>query len=192
MKAIFIDRDGVVNRKAKEHEYIKSWEEFEFLDGSVEGLRLLRIIPTFLITNQRGISRGLMTEVDLFDIHKNMQDELESQGAKFTDIYYCPHGHEDKCDCRKPQPGMLLRASAEYGVSLNESYLIDDSPSGIEAGAKVGCTTILISSLTEKHNEGKSPDYIFPDLLRAAQFIRSRMNEDNSTSFLFKTEGKGA
>lgn len=145
-KAVFIDRDGVINRKMPEGDYVKSWEEFEFLPGIIEALRRLAEAgyAIFVVTNQRGISRGLMTEANLRDIHSRMEEELQRHGIILAGIYYCPHGYEDDCDCRKPKPGLLLRAAAEHGVDLSASVFIGDSEKDIEAGVAAGCRTILI------------------------------------------------
>lgn len=114
-RAVFFDRDGIVNRRRVD-DYVKRWEEFEFLP------EIFAILPrvheagyiAVLVTNQRGIARGLMTEEALGEIHRTMQGRLrERTGAGFDAIYYCPHERDAECDCRKPLPGMLLEAARE-------------------------------------------------------------------------------
>lgn len=145
-RVIFIDRDGVINRKMPEGDYVKSWSEFEFLPGAIEALGLLAKAgyAIFVVTNQRGIARGLMTEADLADIHFKMAQELERRGVRLAGIYYCPHDYEDNCDCRKPKPGLLLRAAREHNLNLADAILIGDSEKDIQAGSAAGCKTILV------------------------------------------------
>lgn len=147
-KVIFIDRDGVINKKMPEGDYVKSWEEFEFRPGSIVALKLL--IGTgyaiFVVTNQRGIARKLMSEDDLATIHKNMEADLGKHGIRLAGIYHCPHGYEDNCECRKPKPGLLLRAAREHDLDLTESLLIGDSESDMQAGIAAGCKTMFLGS----------------------------------------------
>ena len=145
-KVIFLDRDGVINKKMPPHDYVKKWEEFKFLPGAINALQLLKQngYEIYIITNQRGISRGLMTEQDLENIHNNMKKELKSNGVELDGIYYCPHD-ENMCECRKPKPGMFFAAAREHFLDLTKSVLIDDSESDIGAGKAIGCKTILIT-----------------------------------------------
>jgi D-glycero-D-manno-heptose 1,7-bisphosphate phosphatase len=147
-KVIFIDRDGVINKKMPEGDYVKTWSEFEFLPGAIEALKMLYEAgySIFVITNQRGIARGIMRKEDLDDIHNRMAIELEKYGVKLVGIYYCPHNDEDNCDCRKPKPGLLLRAAKEHNFDLKDSIFIGDSIKDIQAGINAGCRTILVDS----------------------------------------------
>lgn len=178
IEAVFIDRDGVINKKAAEHDYIKNWDEFEFLDKAIAGLRLLRSlgIKTLIVTNQRGIGRQMMTEQDLKDIHERMQKELRENSADLNGIYYCPHGHEDNCDCRKPMPGMIKSGLETFKLNPKNCLMIDDSKDGIEAGARAGVTTILISPDEQKPTDWHYlPDYVRKDLFSAAKLIESML-----------------
>lgn len=145
-KAIFIDRDGVINKKMPDGDYVKSWEEFEFIPGTIEALRRLAEAgyALFVVTNQRGIARGLMTHAHLERIHANMRTELARHGVYLAGIYYCPHDYDDNCDCRKPKPGLLLRAAKENNLNLSDAILIGDSEKDIQAGSAAGCKTILL------------------------------------------------
>jgi D-glycero-D-manno-heptose 1,7-bisphosphate phosphatase len=145
--AVFFDRDGVVNRRRID-DYVKEWTEFEFLP------EVFSVLPrvhdagylAVLVTNQRGIARGLMTLETLEEIHTTMQRELRKWGSGgFDAIYFCPHGRDAGCACRKPLPGMLLQAAREHRIDLAASWMIGDSESDIEAGRAAGCRTILIS-----------------------------------------------
>ena len=141
-ETVFLDRDGTINVKAGEGDYIKSWEEFEFLPGAVDAVRALRAAgrTVVIVTNQRGIALGRMTEADLAAIHRHMVEALGGVDA----IYHCPHDIGE-CDCRKPLPGMLERAAGELpGVDLARSVMIGDSDSDMDAGRAVGARTIKL------------------------------------------------
>ncbi len=147
-KVIFLDRDGVINKKAPRAEYIKSWDEFEFIPGSLEAMKLLSRhgYKIFIITNQAGVSRGAMTENDLKVIHCNLEEELKKEGVHIERIYYCPHGWDDGCICRKPKPGMLFQAAREHDINLSESIFIGDDERDLQAGNTAGCRTLLVDS----------------------------------------------
>jgi histidinol-phosphate phosphatase family protein len=146
-KVIFLDRDGVINKKPPKAEYVKNWNEFEFLPGAIEALELLTKngYQIYLISNQAGIARGVMTEHDLKNIHDNLQRELHKHGANIDGMYYCPHGWNDNCDCRKPKPGMLFQAAGEHHLDLTKTVFIGDDERDLEAGNAAGCKTILIT-----------------------------------------------
>ncbi len=145
-RAIFLDRDGVINKKAKEHDYIKNWGEFEFLPHVADVIsRLNKNFLVVVISNQGGVSRGMMTLDDVNSIHANMQSELEKSNAIIDKIYVCPHYMKEKCACRKPKPGLILQAAQDLSIDLATSYVVGDSLIDIEAGKKAGCKTILIA-----------------------------------------------
>lgn len=145
-RTVFLDRDGVINRKARDGGYVLSWPEFEFLPGALDALRLLtearyRLI---VVTNQRCVARNLITEPELCALHERMLAAIESAGARLDAIYYCPHA-EAACECRKPGVGMFLRARAECpDIDFAHSVVIGDSLTDIEAGQRLGCRTILV------------------------------------------------
>lgn len=145
-KVILLDRDGVINKKAAEGNYIRSWSAFEFLPGAIEAMRLLAQngYDIYIVTNQRGIARGMMSEPDLEVIHERMREELERNGTTIKQIYYCPHGDGDGCDCRKPKPGMLFRAASDNDFDLTKAILIGDDQRDIEAGNAAGCKVIMV------------------------------------------------
>lgn len=145
-KIIFLDRDGVINKKAGKADYIKNWSEFTFLPGSLEAIRILTEsgYKIFIITNQPGIARKKMTKSDLDLIHKNMLREIKKSGGKIEKIYYCPHGWDQGCICRKPEPGMLLQASRENLIDLTKAVFIGDDERDKEAGEAALCKTILL------------------------------------------------
>jgi D-glycero-D-manno-heptose 1,7-bisphosphate phosphatase len=145
--AILLDRDGVINKKAPKAEYITKWADWQWLPGSKEAICLLKKngYQVIIISNQAGIARGLMTETDLREIHNQMQQELESCGAQIDKIYYCPHGWDAGCDCRKPKPGMLLQAQREFHLDLSKTYFIGDDERDETAGKAAGVKTCLVS-----------------------------------------------
>lgn len=143
---IFLDRDGVINRKIDD-DYVKSWDEFEFLPNVKEALKILtendyRLI---IVTNQRGVARGWMSEADLHKVHTRMLSELETYGVEIAGIFYCPHD-KDQCDCRKPLPGLFLQAKQKFPeIDFTKSIMIGDSSSDVEAGNVLGCKTIFVN-----------------------------------------------
>ena len=123
MKTLFLDRDGVINKKI-EGDYVKNWSQFEFLPNVIDALKILNNLfdRVIIVTNQRGIGRGLMSEKDLENIHNQMLSIFRKEGIKIDKIYYCPHDYEKEiCSCRKPQIGMALQAKKIYrrGQVLN-------------------------------------------------------------------------
>lgn len=144
---VFLDRDGTINRKAPDDDYVKSVEEFAFLPTAVEAVRALnearyRVI---VVTNQRGIALGRMTESDLGAIHEHMVEQLAREGATIDAIYYCPH-ERNACDCRKPRVGMFLRAAADHpGLRLNESAIFGDSQCDMAAGMTLDIVRVLVA-----------------------------------------------
>src|ERR1035437_7415602 len=121
-KAAFLDRDGVINRKAPtENEYITRWEEMQILPGVAEAIALLKQagFHAIVVSNQRCVAKGLLTSDDLDSMHQRMGLELENRGASIDAVYYCPHEEQDCCSCRKPKPGMLFAAADEHQVDLS-------------------------------------------------------------------------
>jgi D-glycero-D-manno-heptose 1,7-bisphosphate phosphatase len=168
LSAVFLDRDGVINRKAPEGDYVTSWDRFEFLTGALEGLRLLAEAgpPIVVATNQRGIARGRMTEADLADIHEHMRAQVEAAGGRVDAVYHCPH--EGGCECRKPGVGMFERAARELGVSLDSAAVIGDRASDMEAAATIGALRVLVRG----HDEPMPPvDHVAGDLAAAARWL---------------------
>lgn len=142
-KAVFLDRDGVVNVFPGPGKFVLNWAAFEFMPEVQPQLKRLREAGFFLVlvTNQSGVGRGLMTLDDLHEIHVNMQAELGAHGLDA--IYFCPHHPDAGCTCRKPSPEMILRAAAEHGLELAASFLVGDSGRDIEMGRAAGVRTTL-------------------------------------------------
>lgn len=146
-KVVFLDRDGVINQRPPKADYVKSWDEFKFLPGSIKAIKFLndKRYKIFIISNQSGIARGVLTIKDLESIHKNMTKALKSKGASIDGIYYCPHNWDEGCRCRKPKPGLLYQASKDHYIDLTKSILIGDDERDIAAGEAAGCKTFLVA-----------------------------------------------
>lgn len=145
-KTVILDRDGVINKKAAQADYVKNRHEWEWIPGSKEAICLLKKngYTVIIVSNQAGIARGKMTVSDLEDIHQHMQQELAACGGSVDKIYYCPHGWDANCDCRKPKPGMLFQAQRDFHLDLTKLYFAGDDERDIEAGNAAGMKTFLI------------------------------------------------
>ena len=144
-KAIFLDRDGVVN--VERGEYTWKIEDFQLTVGLVDFLKFVQSkgFLTIIISNQGGVGKGLYTLEDVENAHNFLKEELKKQDIVLTDIYYCPHHpNTGKCFCRKPEPIMLEKAIARYKVDVTRSVFIGDSSRDVEAGKKTGLETILV------------------------------------------------
>ena len=170
-KAAFLDRDGVINRKPPEGQYVTRWEELQFLPGVPEAIILLTEAgyEVFVVTNQRGVAKGLLTRDELESIHQRMCQELAGAGAVITKVYYCPHEKEPPCSCRKPAPGMLLTAARDHEIDLSSSWMIGDSDIDIDAGRNAGCKTVCIVRMESFENNGA--DLSAPSLIAAVHQI---------------------
>jgi D-glycero-D-manno-heptose 1,7-bisphosphate phosphatase len=144
MRAVFLDRDGVICRNLPGH--VKSWGEFTFLSRAREGLARLATLelPIVVISNQAAINRGMVSATTVEEIHRRMVIEVEAAGGRVDRVYYCPHRPDERCQCRKPQPGLLEQAARDLGVELKGSYLVGDALSDVQAGLAVGCTVLLV------------------------------------------------
>ena len=150
-QAVFLDRDGVL---VEDVTYLSSADQLRLLPGVGEALRSLQDrFSLVVITNQSGIARGFLTEDDLQTIHLELIVLLAAEEVVVDALYYCPHlpdapesFYSQECGCRKPRPGMLLRARADFGIDLSRSFLIGDRPSDIQAGEAAGVKSILLSS----------------------------------------------
>lgn len=170
-RAIFLDRDGVINRKLPPNRYVGNVGDFHFLPGAIDALAILSELGFALIvvTNQRGIARRLMTEEDLHRVHDMMRTEIAKRSVILDGIYWCPHEEFENCACRKPEPGMIFRGARDLGIDLTSSYMVGDSPADIEAGRRAGTRTVLIGD-----DESLGADMIFPSLIDFAIFLRER------------------
>lgn len=143
--AIFFDRDGVINERVRGG-YVTHWTGFQFIDGIVPVLRRLSrlYLPMIVVSNQSGVSKGLLSPRSLRQITGRFVDLLARHGARIDAAYYCPHTDEQACSCRKPKPGLLLRAARDYRIDVGRSIMVGDAPSDMAAAAAAGCGGILL------------------------------------------------
>ena len=173
-RAVFLDRDGVI---IEDVPYLSSTEKIKLISGAAQGIRLLNKLnfKVIIITNQSAVARGLVTEEELSEIHKELIRKLEDQGAKIDALYYCPHHPQGRikqfrkvCVCRKPSPGMILKAAKEYSIDLGSSYMIGDKLSDVQSARKAGCIPILIDNNQAAKRNGL---LIIQSLSKAATYI---------------------
>ncbi len=187
MRFVFLDRDGVINKDRSD--YIKSWTEFEFLPRSLEALKLLSVhgYRVIVITNQSVINRKIVTEEQLGKIHDNMKQAIAAHGGKIEAIYHCPHLPEEGCDCRKPKPGLLYRAQADYGLDLARTSLVGDSLKDVQCSRLAGCGKVILVRTGQGHNSvglckeaGIAPNHVASDLMAAVQWLVAENGKANS------------
>ncbi len=166
VKTVFLDRDGVLNKKAPEGEYVAQWEHFEILDGVVEALGRLRRagLRTIVVTNQRGVALGRYSAAEVATIHAKFQEVLAAAGAQLDAVYVCPHDHGE-CNCRKPLPGLFAQAAADDpSICAAESVMVGDSLVDMEFGRRLGMRTILIEAGAEERAGGEKQARQMADL----------------------------
>ena len=170
-KAAFLDRDGVINRKAPEGQYVTCWEEMVFLPEAQEAVRLLNHAGFFVVvvSNQRCIAKGLITTAELDSLHSRLRSEFALADARLDAIFYCPHENEPPCGCRKPQPGLLLDAGRRHDIDLETSWMIGDSWRDVEAGRRAGCRTVRV--IDQDESAIGNADLIASSLLDAVHKI---------------------
>ena len=162
-KAIFLDRDGTINKYVG---FLRNIDDFELIDGVAEAIRKINESGylAVVVTNQPVVARGEVSFEELEEIHSKMETLLGKEGAYLDAIYYCPHhphkGYEGErpelkidCDCRKPKPGMLLKAAADFNIDLSKSWMVGDGENDIKAGINAGCKTVLLSNGNESYGQ---------------------------------------
>jgi len=159
---LFLDRDGVINKK-RDNDYVKNWAEFSFIEGSLKAICDLSNVfgKIIIVTNQRGVGRGIMREEDLIDIHEKMNFEVSLNQGKIDKIYFCTDVSEFAV-CRKPNPGMGIQAALDFpDIDFKKSVIVGDSISDLMFGQKLGMKKVYIG----KRNEKFESDGIFTSLL---------------------------
>lgn len=183
-KAVFLDRDGVINKYVG---FLRNIDDFELLDGVSKAIRKINESGylAIVVTNQPVIARGEVSFAELTEIHNKMETLLGEDGAYLDAIYFCPH-HPDKgfdgeipelkfdCDCRKPKPGMLIKAAKKFNIDLTKSWMVGDSDSDIMAGKNAGCSTVLIGESDE--------NMCASNLLEAVDYIIGRKDYKNGSN----------
>jgi len=182
LRTVFLDRDGILNEKMPEGQYVTRWDEFRVLPSVAAALsRLNRAgLRVLVVTNQRGIARGLYSLADVEAIHARFQQELERAGARIDAIYVCPHDKEE-CNCRKPLPGLFEQAVAQFPhIMAATSVMIGDSLSDIEFGHRLGMATIFVGVDADRrspHTEEASAlaDLRFASLAAAVDALLAKL-----------------
>ncbi len=182
--AVFLDRDGTVSEEVG---YINHIDRFEVYPWTADAVRKLNDAgtPVFLVTNQSGVARGYFPEDLVNEVHRRLNETLALAGAHLDGVYYCPHHPEGRkaayrmfCDCRKPAPGMLLRASRDHGIDLTRSCMIGDRYLDLETGFRVGARGVLVLSGYGKGEYEylrdqwpRPPDHVARNLADAVDYV---------------------
>jgi len=145
--AIFIDRDGVINCRRPD-DYVLDWSQFIFMPGMRAALKQLATLglPMIVISNQAAVGKGLLDSARLQEITAKMQQALLSDGTPLVAAYYCVHRSDENCSCRKPKPGLLEKAAADFNIDLRHSIFIGDSDTDVQAAQAAGCQPVLFSA----------------------------------------------
>jgi len=188
-RAIFIDRDGTIN---VDKDYLTDPDQLEFIDGSPEAVALANRLglKVVVISNQSGVSRGIVTADQVDAVNARLIEMLEEKGARVDAIYYCPHhpkyGDAVQCTCRKPDIGMLLRAKAEFDIDLNASFVVGDKWSDVKCGENAGAFTSLVltgygeSDYQRCIDGGIKIDYLAKNLYDSVtNFVRKKIENNN-------------
>lgn len=173
-KVIFLDRDGVINFDSGKGTYITSHEKFKFIPGSPEAIKKLTDdgYKIIIISNQAGVAKGLYSQEDLDKITDKLIRGVEELGGKIHSVNYCLHQDDDFCECRKPKPGNIIRASRDLSYNPTETFIIGDSRRDILAGKAAGLKTIFVASGNTKLQDlDVKPNYIAKNLLNAVDKI---------------------
>jgi D-glycero-D-manno-heptose 1,7-bisphosphate phosphatase len=175
MKAVFLDRDGTVTVGVPTYQRVDSVDKVELLPNTFEALSLLASLDygVFFVTNQAGIAEGLISEEGFHDINNRVLELVAPSGIKILHTYYCPHGENSTCDCRKPKPKMLLDAARDYTVDLAGSWTVGDRPTDVNTGINAGTKTILVLTGEVINPDAHNADYTARDLLEAVRYIAS-------------------
>lgn len=173
--AVFVDRDDTLMVDVK---YCANPDLVKLMPGAAEGLRALRQAGyrVVVVTNQSGVGRGYF-DIDTLDrVNNRLRDELRREGADYDALYYCPHAPEEACECRKPKPGLLLRAASELDIDLTSSYTLGDRDLDVGAGRAAGTRTVLVSGKNHSDTSGSdvAADFVAANLADAAKLILSR------------------
>jgi D-glycero-D-manno-heptose 1,7-bisphosphate phosphatase len=173
---VLLDRDGVINYDSED--FIKSPDEWQPIEGSLEAIALLNQhgYQVVVISNQSGLARGLFDEDMLAAIHEKMHRMLAEKNGKITAIYYCPHGADSLCDCRKPKPGLLKKFALDHNVDLKTVNFIGDSLRDIQAAQAVDAKPILVKTGKGELTLMDNPNLnipVFENLYAAAQYVLS-------------------
>jgi D-glycero-D-manno-heptose 1,7-bisphosphate phosphatase len=185
-RAVFLDRDGTLNADAG---YAHRYEQIAVFPESFEAVRKLNRagLLAVVITNQSAVGRGLLTEEEIADIHARLGALFAGHSARLDGIYFCPHysqsadlRYKEDCDCRKPKPGLALRAAEDLGIDLNGSYMIGDKTEDVLFARNIGAVPVLVltgsgrESLSRLKETGLEPAHVAENILQAAEWVVNR------------------
>jgi D-glycero-D-manno-heptose 1,7-bisphosphate phosphatase len=174
-KIILIDRDGVINEKARRGEYVDSWKKFSFIQKNIEGMKMLSQsgFSFIVISNQAGIGRKMVSEKTVTSINEKMKASLQDEGVNILEIYVCPHHWEDLCFCRKPNPGLFFQASRDWLFRLDKTIFIGDDPRDCQAAHNAGCNSMYLGKEEDlsKLSKDEKPLKVFEYLNEATSFL---------------------
>jgi D-glycero-D-manno-heptose 1,7-bisphosphate phosphatase len=172
---VFFDRDGTLN---VEKNYVYRYEDWEWLPGAISGLKTLAEAGFLLVivSNQSGVARGFFSAKNVEELHRHVADDLRMSGVEVAGFYFCPHGPEEGCDCRKPCPGLLLRAAEDLSLDLSRSFMVGDKVIDVEAGCRAGVQPLLVETGYGKEQRHllRSPVPVMKDLSAASEWIVSK------------------
>jgi D-glycero-D-manno-heptose 1,7-bisphosphate phosphatase len=170
-KAVFLDRDGVINEEVG---YLHKSKDFKFIDGVFEACQYFQTLgyKLIVVTNQSGIARGYYQEADFHSLTKWMLEQFTSQSINILDVFFCPHGPESTCECRKPQPGMLLAARDKFDIDMENSWMIGDKEADVGAANAAGINnTILVKSGHDIDEANSKAKFILKSIKDSTQII---------------------
>ncbi len=171
-KAIFLDRDGVIN---KEKNYLYKKEVFEFIEGVFESCKYFQEIgyQLIIVTNQSGIARGYYQVEDFHQLTKWMLKHFNDRGIEILDVFFCPHGPDSTCNCRKPKPGMLLEAKEKYNINMESSWMIGDKEADVGAANAAGIeNTILVKTGHDIDEDNSKARFILKSMQDTIELIK--------------------
>lgn len=176
-KLVILDRDGVINVDS-EH-YIKSPDEWIALPGSLEAIARLNAanIKVAIATNQSGLARDFFTLETLSNIHKKLELQLAEHNGHIDEIFFCPHGPNDSCDCRKPKPGLLEQALSAFLISPNDAIFIGDSIRDIQAAQTAGCNSALVKTGNGKQTLKNHPELSAPVFHNLTHYVENLLGK---------------
>ena len=172
-KAIFLDRDGVINHEVH---YLRNIKDFKFITGVFDSCLYFAELgyEIIIITNQSGIARGFLSKKDYLEINNWMLNQFSKHNINILEVFHCPHGPESKCNCRKPKPGMFLQAKNKHNINMKTSWMIGDKEIDIEAANLSGIeNTILVKSIHNININNTNAKFILDSIREATQIIKS-------------------
>ena len=179
-KILLIDRDGIINQKASQGEYIRTWEEFEWIAETRKAMKSMSEhgYSFIVISNQAGIGRGMVREKAVAEINLRMVEELRKVQIPIEGVYLCPHHWEDGCNCRKPEPGLFYKASQDLLLNLEQTFFIGDDPRDCIAAYNAGCRSIYIGDKVNLNNLKRRhwPDLVVQDMTGCTKYLLEKMD----------------